>query len=307
MSMSTLEVLHLKIRELGNESTYSKFPAMHKGTFAAIAAGSKPITPAMEDTIVELWPEYFVEEKEATTDQVAPAIGANQLNFTILAAVRNTYDPSTVNTIVQLVRRTGCGWIQRPFDSMIARSRNMLAAAFLKSDFDWSFWIDDDMIIPAGNAAFFRREIGLKENQISDEFAGLIAPYQLASHPNKFVSGVYFNRHGANQITAGFPKGTSLKGKLPSRSVLPVNYCGFGCAMVHRSVYEDILKLHPELWDGTSEECQVFSTFQNGNRMVGEDEAMGIRANEAGHPCILDCSVIAGHCGRIVNFIPENL
>lgn len=303
--MAPLELLHRKVRELGGRAVREVLPPMHSNKFNALLAN---LDEKLPDNVLtkmsELWPN---EMNPTPVEEIGGAIGANQLNFTILQPVRNSYDPSTVGSIVGLVRRTGCGWMQLPFDSMIARSRNILTHHFLKSDYEWSLWVDDDMIIPNGAPEWFRSSIGKTERPIPDEFAGLIAPYSLASWDKKIVSAVYYSRHGTPQITAGFHPGTKLMNQLPHRSIIPVGFCGFGCVLVHRQVYEDIIKLHPELYKTGSSECQVFSTFATEGRMAGEDQSFCSRAKEAGHDTFLDLSVVAGHVGRRVNYIPSNL
>lgn len=312
--MDVLEVLHKKVRDLGGvevrRAVSQKLPeSLNHHKFNAIIAGVNPMLPEIESRARELWPEDFTNGAVPDQETISTAgqFAVNQLNFTILMPVRNNFDPATVNSIVGLVRRTGCGWISRPFDSMIARSRNMLAAAFLRSNYEWSLWLDDDMIVPNGEPGWFKASIS-RDTRIADEYAGMIAPYQLVSWSKSIVSAVYFSRHGGQQITGGFPTGTSIKNRLPHKGLLPANYCGFGCVMIHRKVYEDILVKHPELWKArTDAECQVFSTFQDGDHMAGEDQAFCNRANEAGHPTFFDMSVICGHSGRAVYYIPETL
>lgn len=303
--MDALELLHRKVRETGGRTVREQLPPMHSNKFNAILANlGEPLPENVLRRMEELWPD---EMNPSAIEQVGGIICANQLNFTILMPVRNSYDPQTVGSAIGLVRRTGCGWMQLPFDSMIARSRNILTHHFLKSDYEWSLWLDDDMIVPNGSSQWFRSAIGPTERPMEEEFAAMIAPYVLASHDKKLVSAVYYSRHGVNQITAGFNPGTTMMNALPHKSIMPVRFCGFGCCMVHRTVYEDIIKLHPELYKTGSSECQVFSTFATEGRMAGEDESFCVRAKEAGHDSFLDLSVVAGHVGRRVNYIPSIL
>lgn len=294
--MDHLELLHRKVRELGAESVRSLLPAIHTNKFGSIMTGAAPIPDHFIAKMKEVWPDEMPKPIEAGDDSVMTfSREINQLHFAILSPVRNSYDPRCVSSVVGIVRRTGCGWIQRPFDSMIARSRNILAAAFLKTDYEWSLWIDDDMIIPNGDANWFKKSV--KRPDIHDQFAGVIAPFQLASwgEDKLLVSAVYYSRQGDDRITAGFNSGTSMINKVPSKSLMPARYAGLGCCMVHRKVYEDILQRHPDLWKTNSNECQVFSTMEGDGRMLGEDEAFGVRAAEAGHPTHLDLSVVCGH------------
>lgn len=314
--MTSLEVLHHKIRELGGRHVRDFFPGIHAAKFSSIASGLSTPTPEMELKIGELWPDLLNQSESAAALLASPKetneevevvkanLGANQLNMAILMPVRNSYDPAVVNSIVGLIRRTGCGWIQRPFDSMIARSRNILATYFLKSDFEWSLWLDDDMIVPNGEPNWFRAALQANKH-IEDEYCGLIAPYQLASWGKTLVSAVYFSRHGVAQITAGFEPGTSMTNKLPHRGLVPARFCGFGCVMIHRKVYEDIIVKKPELGPQASNECGFFTPFQKDGRMVGEDEAFCLHALDVGHNTFLDTTVVCGHVGRKVNYIPE--
>lgn len=300
--MDVLELLHRKVREEGGKVVRDKLQ-VHSGTLGAWMTGLKPIPPDYLLKITSLWPEEnppvgSIAESDTEGELKTP------LSFAILMPVRNTYDPATVFSVISLVKRTGCGFFQLPFDSMVARSRNILAASFLNSKYEWSMWIDDDMVVPTGNVAWFNKMIG---QTVDPKFSEISAPYQLTSHNKTIVSGVYFSRHGVVQITAGFPQAFSLKRKLPSLGLIPVVFCGFGCVMVHRKVFEDILAKWPELWPAGAKECQVFSTFQIGDHMAGEDEAFCHRANQVGHATFLDGSVVCGHVGRKVYYAPEGI
>jgi len=57
-------------------------------------------------------------------------------------------------------------------DAFVAHSRNTCVDLFLASSCEWSFWMDDDMLIPFGNAKWFNAYAGYPLNE---KFSGLHA------------------------------------------------------------------------------------------------------------------------------------
>jgi hypothetical protein len=55
-------------------------------------------------------------------------------------------------------------------DAFIAHSRNKLATQFVNSTLEWMLMVDDDMVLPFGDAAWFN---GTTQFRLDDKFAGL--------------------------------------------------------------------------------------------------------------------------------------
>lgn len=191
-------------------------------------------------------------------------------------------------------------------DTTAVFSRNRLATRFLENGDEWAFWMDSDIIAPIGNPAWFKRRTGSKH---ADKFAAFAALEQLASRGKKLIGGVYCERNAGGKIVA-FPGATpdnkalaeEIKGKGPQDKMIEANWFGFGCVLVHRSVFEDIL----EKVKGTKSEVKgqphdFFTPWKGGNQ--GEDMAFCERARMAGHQPFLDLSVFCGHIGNFA-FMP---
>jgi hypothetical protein len=128
-----------------------------------------------------------------------------------------------------------------------------LADLFLASKADWQLSIDDDMIVPFGNAPWFNAYTGF---DLPEPFASFSTIDRLLSHKKTLVGALYFGRshngpplycEGANQpIEAEYAR------KAPHNVCKPTRWVATGCLMIHRSVYEDIEKKFPRLRRGAS-------------------------------------------------------
>lgn len=136
-------------------------------------------------------------------------------------------------------------------DAFVSHSRNTCADLFLASPCDWSIWIDDDMVIPFGNATWFNAYTGAN---FPERFAGLHAIDRLLSHKKTIVGGLYFGRHphGAAMYSEGatIPAEKEFARKAPMELVKPTKWVATGCLLVHRSVFLDIEKKFPRLSRG---------------------------------------------------------
>lgn len=185
-------------------------------------------------------------------------------------------------------------------DTVIDRARNVCADVFLKSNADWSFWLDSDMIVPNGNPGWFHERTGCK---YGPEFSGLNALDILTRGPEKFVGAVYTTRDARRLLcnSAGLNPKTKDDEEIverlkqgPYKKRETVEWLGFGCVAVHRSVFEDIMKTQPELASKKAGEPWNFFT---GELTCSEDVAFARRAAKAGHRASLDCGIIAAHVG----------
>lgn len=123
---------------------------------------------------------------------------------------------------------------------MIDDARNSLVETFLGSDVDWIFWMDSDMTFP-------------KET--------LVELFKVAEDKDsKMVTGVYYQRKGANfpvlwsrgdELESGSVSGIGSKrsetNKYVGSFLFPhpdkkepgtAHAAGFGCVLIHRSVFE---------------------------------------------------------------------
>ena len=187
--------------------------------------------------------------------------------------------------MVHLAKKNELGYSWQA-DTMIDRSRNMLADRFLKSGCSWSFWVDGDMGAPTGNADYFRWLTA--SETINNEAASYDALDRLMTHRKAIVGGVYASRrfHGAlvcqpeiyprnhedkllaNQIRRGQAQGLA-----------DVDWIGFGVALIHKEVFHEIRRKFPQLapkfeldvWDffGTRAAWARTKLFVSGRKPAG--------------------------------------
>jgi hypothetical protein len=85
-------------------------------------------------------------------------------------------------------------------DAFVAHSRNSCADLFLASDKEWMLTIDDDMIVPFGNAEWYNAHTRFN---FSEKFAGLNALDRLLSHGKTLVGALYFGRYPGSSLGMG--------------------------------------------------------------------------------------------------------
>ncbi len=166
---------------------------------------------------------------------------------------------------------------------MIDDARNMLVETFLKSSTEWLFWMDSDMTFPEDT---------------------LVKLFKVVEAKNaKMVSGVYYQRKGVNYPVL-WSRGDELEdgkitGLMSPRSgtnkyvgtfIFPHPYkkepfkahaAGFGCVLVHRSVFE----VMPRPW------------FQFLKGICSEDFYFFVNAKELGFDLWIEPTIDLGHIG----------
>ena len=161
-------------------------------------------------------------------------------------------NPLTVFSLLGLWDRAKFGALVEYGDAFIVHTREALAHRFLESGKPHSLWIDDDMIVPMGNADWFRTKTGIN---LPDEFAGLHTANRLRSHEKSIVGGLYFGRkpHGRAmyyEALVDSPAG-ALENKraheAPFNSLRPTKWTGTGCIWINREVFLDIRENNPHL------------------------------------------------------------
>lgn len=243
--------------------------------------------------------------------------------------------PMTMWSVLAMWDRDKMGALTRSGDAFVAHARNAVARDFLKSGVEWSFWLDDDIILPCGNAGWFQRKTGW--DRMPDQFAGVHTLNRLLSHGKTLVGGLYFGRspkgrpmyaEGANdRQEAEFAR------TAPRNVLKPTRWVATGCLLVHRRVFEDISRRYPHLDDNwfTSSEHDLRHDIDEilkegnlpGNEIVsrlratkakadansklgyGEDVQFCIRAAQSGHQPHIDFGVVCAHVGGMA-FGPYN-
>lgn len=248
-----------------------------------------------------------------------------------------TTEPRTAFSIMALLDRKKTSVMLDFGDAFIAHSRNKLADNFLKSGCEWQLCIDDDMVVPFGNAKLFNSFTGFN---LAEKFAGLNTIDRLLSHGKTLAGGLYFGRWVNGKPV--YAEGAESKQEEdfvrrgPHDLLKPTRWVGTGCLLIHRTVYTDIEKTFPHLarnnkgvagqWFTSSEHDSVHSVTEvlrlieedpnlstervreillDGRRKsnkfsgmgVGEDVVFAHRAAQSGHPCHVDLGLLCGHTG----------
>ena len=210
-------------------------------------------------------------------------------------------------TFGHLLKKYEMGWNTQA-DTMITRSRNLLAKRFLESNCLWSLWLDGDMAGPIGNADWFRR---MGATTISDESCGFELWERISSHRKAVVGAVYAGRWFNGQLIIQpevHPRNHEDKllanhiRRGQAHGLAEVEWIGFGCALVHREVFLEVQRRFPKLAPQNEYEPWGFFDTQ-GN--IGEDEAFCQRVRACAIPIHLDTQLVCGHIGRM-SFFPEH-
>lgn len=261
--------------------------------------------PEVRDDIIEILEPDFTYHGD---NGVTSLPNRGKLDLMILSPVLERPTLPWTAFLVNSAKKFELGYSWQA-DTMVDRSRNMLADRFLKSGCQWSLWLDGDMGAPIGKPDYFRWLTN--SETINNETAAYEAVERLLSHRKACVGAVYASRkyHGglviqpeihprshedkllANQIRRG--QGQGLAG---------VEWIGFGCAIVHRDVFLEVQRKFPEL--APQSEVEVWDFFRH-QGMQGEDEAFCQRVRACAIPIWLDTQLVCGHQGSMM-FLPEH-
>lgn len=230
-----------KIIELGDADA-AQFFGVSKALIQQWRTGSKPPSLAAVEKV-------FEAPEEKTTLGKAEWEGRK---VTILQPFYKSVHPTTHFALLGLLDRTKMGAIMRFNDAFISHSRNTLAKMYLDTGVEWSFWIDDDMIIPWGNASWFNQYTGMN---LPEKFAGKHTLSALLSHNKSLVGALYFGRNSEGKALyyeAMLPTPEGVQENIrahqaPRDELRPVRWAGTGALLVHRQVYLDIQARFPHL------------------------------------------------------------
>lgn len=206
----------------------------------------------------------------------------------IAIPIAQVVDGKTLQTILTLVNHAAKNGINIKDIGITERvliddARNMLAETFLESDTEWILWLDSDMVFP--------RET-------------LVSLFNVAEKTgSKMVTGIYYQRKGLNypvlwsrgdELESGNKTGVmsprAATNKYVGTFVFPhkdkkepfkVHAAGFGCVLIHRSVFEVLQRP----W------------FQFIKGVCSEDFYFFINAKEAGFELWADPTLDLGHIG----------
>jgi len=262
--------------------------------------------PGVKDMILdELEPHFAANGKEGWT-QSLPTRGKRSV--IVCSPVLGLPTLPWHWTTLYLAKKYELGFDVQA-DTMIARSRNMLAKRFLESGANWSLWLDSDIAGPIANKDWYR---WLSRSEvIPEESCNFDVLDRLLGHSKPIVGGVYASRnyHGSLVIQPDVhPRSHEDKQlsneirRSSARGLAEVDWIAFGCCLVHREVFIEVQRKFPQL--APQEEFAPWRFFQPlGDE--GEDEAFCQRVKACSIPIWLDTQLICPHIGNMA-FLPEH-
>lgn len=313
--MSLFKTVEAYINRVGLESSASVFgvtPARVKQVLSTGQATLAMFEKVMAEEKLILTPEEPLSinislSKEPETDpyQVAEYPQWSNRKLAILSCTNRSYDHVAMGSINKLMDPKLMTMHTVYSNFGIVRGRNQLADWFLRSNLEWSFWVDDDMILQCGDSEWFKREVNLPN--MSSGAAGLHTIFQLLSRNKTIVGGCYFGRAENGQPVTSAKSNNHFTHQCrlgPVNMIVPTAWVGFGAVLIHRKVFEDIITKFPDIRIKDDNLAKAYGYrygfFDSLEYTLGEDISFCKRAEEAGHKTHVDLMVMPGHVGRYV-------
>lgn len=173
--------------------------------------------------------------------------------------------PLTAFSAFQLADRRRTATALNFGDAFVAHSRNNIVDVFLKSESEWLLQIDDDCIVPFGNAKWYKNYTGW--SWLPEPFASFNALDRLMSHKKTLIGGLYFAKHSKGNPVFGEGNRVEMAAyvrKGPHDEIKLTGWVGTGCLLTHRSVFLDIEKKYPRLARGPDGKgSQVYTSSEH--------------------------------------------
>jgi len=263
-------------------------------------------TPGVKaDILDELEPHFAANGQEGWTESLP---NRTKTSVIVCAPVLERPTLPFMWTCLYLAKKYELGFDVMA-DTVIHRSRNMLAHRFLKSGATWSLWLDSDMAAPIKNPDWYRWIAG--SQNVPEEYTNYDVLERLLASGKPIVGGVYASRKYRGQLVAQpeirprHHEDKLLCDQLrrgSARGLVEVDWIGFGCALVHREVFLEVQRQFPNL--APEAEFTPWRYFQP-EKDEGEDEAFCRRVKQCQIPLWLDTQLICPHLGTMA-FMPEH-
>lgn len=199
--------------------------------------------------------------------------------------------PITAFATAQLMDRRRVSTALNFGDAFVAHSRNSIADHFLRSESEYLLMLDDDIVVPFGNAEWYRAHTGWEN--YPEPFASFNAIDRLLSHGKTLVGALYKGRYEKANFVYGegsLPQEREYATKGPYNLTKETRWCGTGCLLIHKKVFLDIEKKFPLLARGadgkggqyfTSSEHNLADAVMRTRKMLSEGAMTGEKAMRA--------------------------
>ncbi len=267
--MNLAEQVKAKISQLGFKDA-AQFFETSEPIVAAWFKGTRPITLAAAEKVFALGQPIIapklIEEAMWEGKKVA-----------IVLPWYKSVTPLTAFSVMALIDRAKTAIMLNFGDAYIVHTRNVLAEQFLRSGLEWMLTVDDDMVVPWGNAPWFN---AFTDFNLPDKFAGMHTLNRLLSHNKTIVGALYFGRWKSGKPV--YAEATADKKEAKFAHSGPHDICratrwvGTGCMLVHKTVFTDIEKQFPHLARGADGKGGQWFTPSEHDLRKGSQEALAI-------------------------------
>lgn len=184
-------------------------------------------------------------------------------------------------------------------DAMVYHSRNRIAEKFLQTDAKYLFMMDDDIIPCIGRPAWMKSNV-VSARGLTDLPLQRHILHRLINSGKTLVGGAYFGRQEGAKLMCS-DQSLVKNARQYDDFIVPVDWIGTGCLLVHRQVLLDIKEKFPELTPSSAQLAAdpeaPFDFFLPMKGGVGEDIAFCHRAKQVGHQAHIDLGTPVFHVG----------
>ena len=162
---------------------------------------------------------------------------------------------------------------------VVTTARNILVDTAIKNNYDYTLWIDSDVIVPSH---LLTHLYDIIESGKADMATG----YYVKKVEGAAITEIYGDVEGAEGQMANV-----LEQNLPkTMGVYPCKGAGFGCILIKTDVFKKILEAKPD--------NLIFEYISTKTAICSEDIFFLKNATELGFKLVVDTSCRCGHIGQ---------
>lgn len=274
----------------------AEVPAVEKKPKAAKVKPQKRLQQMEEAPVVEQRAPNPIQESRSTEGMPSYRCEFAGRDIFVGFPCYKTTNPVTAFAMIAMALDFGRDKIRFDMsigDAMVYHSRNRLAQLFLDTDAKYLLMIDDDIIPCIGRPQWMRSTVQ-SARDVPDAALQRHVLHRLIGSGKTLVGGAYFGRQENGTIMCS-DRSLYPRAKAYEDAVVPVDWVGTGCLLIHRKVFSDIMVKYPELKGANPND--PFDFFHPINSNMGEDVSFCHRAKQAGHQCHVDLGLPVYHVG----------